>query len=253
VRARWTGKRAPRHAGGATRRRRITRLQVLRRSKRSSCSTRCQFQRKPRGGHLGTPTERSAAFKASAHASSASRPDTSSPLAQELAVCDVENEDTTCRSWWARWQKLQAKCQTESRAGGTRRGGERRQRCGLSVVQKAVGGRVSTIAVQEGKAGQGRNPAIPAVLELVPPSLTLLGSGSGGGGCSSSSSSRARSTTTRRRRRMRCSARELPATRRWRWPTPRAFPRARVPGLREAHLTADSAPTDLCVLQGPHD
>ena len=53
------------------------------------------FKRKPRGGHPGTPTERSAAFKASAHASSAPRADASSPLAQELAVCEVEDEDTT--------------------------------------------------------------------------------------------------------------------------------------------------------------
>jgi hypothetical protein len=86
------------------------------------------------------------------------------------------------------------------------------------------------VAVQKGKAGQGAaQPAIPALPELwaVPPSLTLQGSCSGGGGgSSSSSSSRARSTTTRRR--MRCSARELPATRRW--PNPRAIPRARVQG-----------------------
>jgi hypothetical protein len=56
----------------------------------------------------------------------------------------------------------------------------------------------------------------------VPPSLTLLGSGSGGSSSSSSSSTWARSTTTPRRRR--CSARELPATRRW------PNPRARLPG-----------------------
>jgi hypothetical protein len=48
------------------------------------------FKRKPRGRHPGTPTERSVAFKASAHASPAPRADGSSPLAQELAVYEVE-------------------------------------------------------------------------------------------------------------------------------------------------------------------
>jgi hypothetical protein len=62
-------------------------------------------------------------------------------------------------------------------------------------------------AVQEGKA-------------------VLQGSGSGSSSSSSSSSSRARSTNTRRR--MKCSASELPATRRW--PNPRAILRARVAG-----------------------
>jgi hypothetical protein len=170
------------------------------------------------------------AFKASADASSAPRAYASSPLAQELTVCEVEDEDTTST---IDQQELVGAVEAAANVGphlAQEALAEEKNDANAAVfLLLKRQEEAELVAVQEGKAGQGaaqpRNTSSAGALGRAAKPHTAgqrQRQQQQHSGSSSSRSSLARSTTTRRR--MRCSVRELPATRRW------PNPRARVPG-----------------------
>jgi hypothetical protein len=188
-------------------------------------------------GHPGTPTECSAAFKASAHASSAPRADASSPLAQELVVREVEDEDTASTM---DQQELvgvvEAAANVEPHLAQEALAEKNDANAAVFLLPKRQE-EAKLVAVQEGKAGQGaaqpRNTSSAGAVGRAAKPHTA-GQLQRRKQQQQQQQQSGKEPNHSQADEVRCSARELPATRRW--SNPRAIPRARI---REGH----SAPT----------